>query len=160
MRLAKKEGNDMRELLFRGRRVDNADWVYGNYLAVNYAAPVIITDADMEDNSCLDIDDYYHVEASTVGQYTGLKDKKGKRIFEGDIIHHEKAYGEILFGEYESKAGGSEIGFYIKWHDQIYDGYYRNDIKYWIDEGAFVVGNIHDNQTKINLSQIKGGENA
>ena len=125
----------MREILFRGKRVDNGEWVYGDLQHDYNGEPRCISDYCGANP----------VDPSTVGQYTGLKDKNGKRIFEGDIvcsIYSKKNY-PVCFGEYtyindygdEENACGwcnKEPGF----------AYYTamGNTECW----AVVVGNIHD----------------
>ena len=135
----------MREILFRGKRVDNGEWVEG-YLVVAYNPMVDENKSFIIENPAF----YYgfsefaivtEVIPETVGQYTGLTDKNGNKIFEGDIVE--------FTDKYTGEKGRAEIVFeYFKWK---YSGcYYGGNPIVWlcIDDTSVefeVIGNIHDN---------------
>ena len=140
----------MREILFRGKRKDTGEWVYG-YLGVFKGISQIyvpFTEEEEKENEghiFSAIGGLWHtVFLETVGQYTGLTDKNGKRIFEGDIV-------KMLY-----KDDLAEIGP-IMWSDVDlrYKFASSDGTAYSFDCTATleVIGNIHDNP-----ELLKGGE--
>lgn len=139
----------MREILFRGKRLDNGEWTEGYYVHIGpvscqrtyiipgYASTLYVIEVD----------------PATVGQYTGLKDKHGKRIFEGDVVAQtwydfdepaDDSFGEVVFS-------GADCSFSIL-------DFNKNEIMkmgpgcayHWEAE---VIGNVTDNP-----ELLKGGE--
>lgn len=114
-----------REILFRGKRVDNGKWVYGQYA---YLLNARTEDGEPIKHMIVDGTPFGQtVDPSTVGQYTGLTDKNGKKVFEGDIL------------KWDSDEYGSEYNEICSWDYELLD-MRQNDWKEWCE----VVGNIHD----------------
>lgn len=149
----------MNEILFRGKRVDTGAWVYGNLIQM-----------DNESSQCF-IFPYYDLASSmscqqlvalkmvpvipeTVGQYTGLKDKNGTKIFEGDILRgfeypycsdgEDNYYGQVVwfinspaFGICTYKVPNAKVRGISQGNSD-----YMED---WEPTSWEVIGNIHDN---------------
>ena len=145
----------MREILFRGKRTDNGEWVEG--LVARYNPKF----------DCANIVDGFEslvpVKTETVGQYTGLTDKNGKKIFEGDILHFKAHQGggfvcpigtdiyyRVVFGccNPDMDTLTDYIGFWALGLEYCDDDLYQDgwSIQYLVhSHGACIVGNIHDN---------------
>ena len=142
----------MREILFRGKRMDNGEWVEGWYQpettikhwngsqeTVGVTIAYKVEEGFLEDTL---------VDQSTVGQYTGLKDKNGKRIFEGDIVKTSDITHEGVIqipGELFEIA--MRKGCWVIVAGEDWDFLKTNH------ECIQVIGNIHDNP-----ELLKGGE--
>ena len=140
----------IREVIFRGKRTDNGKWECGDLLSPNEfnAIPHIVYIAYL--NEYGDIGEISTpVIPETVGQYTGLTDKNGKKIFEGDIVRLTDEHNEIewtavvVFG---NPNGEYNWGWQLKAIGE-FDG--NKDILLWVDmeeSGAYceIIGNIHD----------------
>ena len=145
----------MREILFRGKRTDNGEWVYGNYA---------FTDNNSKQhfifqNKAFEIG----VIPETVGQYTGLTDKNGKKIFEGDIIKSDNgrisAISVVLYGKFEPKHFYDLIERYVRPRptEKLY-GLFAKSTKgeeMLLSECSHlieVIGNIYDNPELLERS--------
>ena len=140
----------MREIKFRGKRIDNGElfygleWVYGDLLQ-SYCDDK----AHIDNNHCFDLmhisaNKPIEVEKETVGQFTGLLDKNGKEIYEGDIVRDQwNSYTPIY-----------QNAIYMAYNvDKINDPYVSTQFNVIWRNGCEVIGNIHDNLELLEVKQ-------
>ena len=135
----------MREILFRGKWKNSGEWVYGNLFNPDKAdTPTQICIGTYIARTC------YEIDPETVCQFTGLTDKDGRKIFEGDIVRLTDEHNEIewtavvVFG---NPNGEYNWGWQLKAIGE-FDG--NKDILLCVDmeeSGAYceIIGNIYDN---------------
>ena len=148
----------MRTIKFRGKRIDNGEWVCGSLF--NGAAPtdnkpysIILTDEkyDAEGHLPKDIalgfhdDEVFIIETNSVGQFTGLTDKNGNEIYEGDIVK-TKQFGKI---HKEVNYAGYDI-FEIQYINAQFM-FFNEQRQFYLHRNTLceIIGNIHDNPELI-----------
>lgn len=148
-----------REILFRGKRKDNGEWIYGDlrHISDGHGGYIlcIVDNTNGRNNDVTGVE----VVLETVGQFTGYCDESQHNAFEGDILSYCSGlnYGVIKYGRYSSPFSiGQDIGFYVEWVSDRDRNIHRKDLGYWLSAGtAEIVGNIHDNPELLNAAELK-----
>ena len=173
----------MREILFRGKDIDNGKWIYGGYVHLHKTTYCYAGSDDgnndihrivferMTDWNLPNKHMMTDVIPETVGQYTGLTDKNGKRIFEGDIVRYNTyddfdCQSVVKFGEYNQDGSAGEysaskcIGFYVdvdnftcpdwcEYGSNCFSNYLKQQNILEVARYCEVIGNIHDNPERL-----------
>lgn len=126
-----------REILFRGKRIDNKEWVEGYYVPIANSLHLIYTGKFEIKRGGIYLDQV-PVFSETVGRFTGLTDKNGRKIFEGDIVICEGENCEVRF-----KHGTWLVEFINEEWDFLYT----------TSKQIEVISNVHDNP------ELLGGDN-
>lgn len=130
----------MREILFRGKTPVTGEWVEGNLIQIT--EPLIRCEIKLQSPD----ESVYLVDPETVGQYIGLTDENGKKIFEGDIAEYE----DEAPGQYEYHDSLIINRGVIKYSEGSF--YWTNAVNANLQDSAYkgvadckVIGNIYDN---------------
>ena len=136
----------MREILFRAKQHYTKEWLYGAVVKDEDECLITVGEPDGLYKQKMTV-----VEESTVGQFTGLVDKNGKKIFEGDIFtsdYFDDTYNfEVVFSDGAFCGKHKSIGIYMLGFTNFDDN--GEDLGYWCEEDYTshiqIIGNIHDN---------------
>lgn len=137
----------MRDINFRGKRTDNGEWVYGVPTKDGRGEMVMVENIfECEEYNCRGANCLY-VDENTVGQYTGLKDKNGTKIFEGDIVL--VPYIDPIFKCAWNDTSPCERAIVKHCNGMFYVEYIESGDKFTLsamDGYMKIIGNIYDNK--------------
>lgn len=136
----------MREILFRGKRVDNSEWVEGNL----FIPDLKNSETQICIGTCV-VRICYAIDPETVGQFTGLLDKNGKKIFEGDIVKYRRvAHREIVYKVVWQQEFSRFVFATCSTHGyNLYEWAEESKGKYMCE----IIGNIHDNPELLEVKK-------
>ena len=142
----------MRDIIFRGKRLYNGEWEYGDLLQYDDGSVCIGVHSKNYTDDGFNSGQYRRialVDEDTVGQYTGLQDKNGKKIFEGDIFKED--YSGIVRSVFRVPGGlafeDNPVSFGYDHRAPVYPYSSIAEMQNasWLSRYCEIIGNIHDN---------------
>lgn len=141
----------MREILFRGKRLRDGKWLEGYYVKI---LNPFAEDGKPERHFIFDGTPFnQEINPKTLGQYTGLNDKNGKKVFEGDVLSIEFHSNGSLFEPSHTWHENAEV-IWAQNHFGWYAKFANEELSLWeYDDSKTieVIGNIHDNPEMLNV---------
>ena len=143
----------MREILFRGKRIDNGEWIYGSlvtniffHMKSGKSIQYILNVSEIDYDCFEDLTDgygYYEVDTDTIGQYIGCNDDNNNPIFEGDFVRRTDMDNDLIEIYWEAETGGFRM-LYLEY-----------DEDYNLDElpSCEIIGNIYDNPELLEVEE-------
>lgn len=144
-----------REILFRGKSANTGEWVEGFCVQFGetYSNIIIREIGKLNLYGVVPIYEHEIVISETVGQYTGLKDKNGRKIFEGDIVRRFNRNGQEI------------MSYVVEWYSDCcmfvldcidFDMEFDTDFTVFYGDEFEIVGNIHDNPELVRKDEENG----
>jgi uncharacterized phage protein (TIGR01671 family) len=129
----------MREIKFRGKRVDNSGWVYGDLIHDGFDG-IRVHEIGISAPGCYSVG----VDPETVGEFTGLHDKNGKKVYEGDIVN--RYFVSLPYFPVPEKEGKLVFTGVVEWdEDELALRYDKTNMGTYPRRCLEVIGNIYEN---------------
>lgn len=135
----------MRTIKFRGKELIHNKWIFGGLAEDRNDNAVILPKENWQKGGCVDKD--------TIGQFTGLHDKNGKEIYEGDIVNFDDSPYSVYAHPYTGKVVFYKGQFCVEHYEDcftttFYTPLFKDD---FADKKTTILGNIHDNPELLNM---------